>query len=270
MNWDEFAGWAKRLAEWGADYHRTLRSRPVRAQVAPGEVLAALPPSPPEAPEDMASVFRDFERIVMPGITHWQHPRFFAYFPANAAPPSVLAEFLVSTIAPQCMLWQTSPAATEMETRMMGWLRQAVGLPEGFAGVIQDSASSATLVAVLTMRERATGYTGNRVGLSQKGQLRVYCSDQVHSSIDRAAWVAGIGQDNLVKIAGGGDLYGMDAIALDVAIQADIAAGHTPAGIIAITGGTGVGACDDLGRSCRSPSPMIFTPIWMLLGQDPQ
>ena len=247
MNWDDFAGWSKHIADWGAQYHKTLRGRPVRAQTKPGEVASQLPAHPPQTPEDMAAILADFENIVMPGMTHWQHPRFFAYFPANAAPPSMLAEQLVNTVAAQCMLWQTSPAATEVEGLMVDWMRQALGLADGFTGVIQDSASSATLSAVLTMRERATGYTGNRVGLSQKGQLRVYCSDQVHSSIDRAAWVAGIGQDNLVKIAGGGDLYGMDAIALDVAIQADIAAGHTPAGIIAITGGTGVGACDDLG-----------------------
>jgi aromatic-L-amino-acid decarboxylase len=189
----------------------------------------------------------DFEAIVMPGITHWQHPRFFAYFPANAAPPSMLAEMLVTTIAPQCMLWQTSPAATELEAVMIGWLRQALGLAEGYTGVIQDSASSATLSAVLTMRERATGYTGNRDGLSGKGQLRIYCSDQVHSSIDRACWVAGIGQANLVKIGTKGPRHGIDAEALKLAIAADRAAGHTPAGIIAITGGTGVGACDTLG-----------------------
>ena len=189
----------------------------------------------------------DFEAIVMPGITHWQHPRFFAYFPANAAPPSMLAEMLVSTIAAQCMLWQTSPAATEVETVMVDWLRQALGLADGYVGVIQDSASSATLSAVLTMRERATGYTGNRDGLANKGHMRIYCSDQVHSSIDRACWVAGIGQANLVKIATTGDRFGMDVDALRAAISADREAGHTPAGIIAITGGTGIGACDTLG-----------------------
>jgi len=159
----------------------------------------------------------------------------------------MLAEQLVNTVAAQCMLWQTSPAATEVEGLMVDWLRQALGLGRGFTGVIQDSASSATLSAVLTMRERATGYTGNKDGLSRKGQLRIYCSDQVHSSIDRAAWVAGIGQDNLIKIQGTGPMHGMDAAALDAAIKADINAGHKPAGIIAITGGTGVGACDDLG-----------------------
>ena len=247
MNWDDFTEWSKYIADWGARYHKTLRDRPVRGQTKPGEIASQLPESPPDQPEEMAAILRDFENIVMPGMTHWQHPRFFAYFPANAAPPSMLAEQLVNTVAAQCMLWQTSPAATEVEGRMVDWMRQALGLAEGFTGVIQDSASSATLSAVLTMRERATGYTGNRKGLSGKGQLRVYCSDQVHSSIDRAVWVAGIGQENLVKIAGSDALHGMDAGALHAAINADIAAGHTPAGVIAITGGTGVGACDDLG-----------------------
>lgn len=246
MNWDDFAGWSKHIADWGAQYHKSLRDRPVRAQTKPGEIAAQLPDAPPAQPEDMAVILRDFENIVMPGMTHWQHPRFFAYFPANAAPPSMLAEQLVNTVAAQCMLWQTSPAATEVEGRMVDWMRQALGLADGFTGVFQDSASSATLSAVLTMRERATGYTGNRDGLSGKGALRIYCSDQVHSSIDRACWVAGIGQENLVKIAASGPRFAMDADALDAAIRADIAAGHTPAGVIAITGGTGVGGSDDL------------------------
>jgi aromatic-L-amino-acid decarboxylase len=182
----------------------------------------------------------------MPGMTHWQHPRFFAYFPANATPPSMIAEMLVTTIAAQCMLWQTSPAATEMEGVMVDWLRQALALPDGYTGVIQDSASSATLSAVLTMRERAIGFSGNREGLHGKGRLRIYCSDQVHSSIDRAAWVAGIGQENLVKLPTRGTRHGLDVDALQTAIREDRAAGHVPAGIIAITGGTGVGASDDL------------------------
>ncbi|ABD56418.1 pyridoxal phosphate-dependent decarboxylase family protein [Jannaschia sp. CCS1] len=247
MNWDDFAHWGRHIADWGAAYHKTLRDRPVRAQTAPGEIAAQLPAAPPEGPEPMDAVMADFEAMVLPGMTHWQHPRFFAYFPANAAPPSMLAEQLVNTVASQCMLWQTSPAATEVEGVMVDWLRQALDLPSNYTGVIQDSASSATLSAVLTMRERATGYTGNREGLSSKGRLRIYCSEEVHSSIDRACWVAGIGQDNLVKLPTTGPRFAMDPAALDAAIATDIRAGHTPAGLIAITGGTGVGASDDLG-----------------------
>ena len=246
MNWTDFAPWGCRVADWAQDYHLTVRDRPVRAQTAPGAILNALPVAPPESPEDMETVFRDFEEIVMPGITHWQHPRFFAYFNSNAAPPSVLAEFLVSAIAPQCMLWQTSPAATEMETRMMDWLRQSLGLAEGFRGVIQDSASSATLAAVLVMREKALGWTGNARGLAGQTPLRVYCSSEVHTSIDRAIWVSGIGQDNLVRVPITGDWRGMDPAALEAAILADSAAGLTPAGVILCVGGTGTGATDPL------------------------
>lgn len=199
----------------------------------------------------MEDIFRDFEAIVMPGITHWQHPRFFAYFPSNAAPASVLAEYLTSAMAPQCMLWQTSPAATELETRMIDWLRQAVGLPDGFSGVLQDSASSATLVAVLTMREKALAWAGNKAGLAGQPRLRVYASDQVHTSIDRAIWVSGIGADNLVRIETQSDLRGMKPDALEAAILADKAAGYLPAGVIACVGGTSVGATDDVAAVCE-------------------
>ncbi|MEM9438373.1 MAG: pyridoxal-dependent decarboxylase [Pseudomonadota bacterium] len=245
MEWDEFQHWGEKISAWAADYYRALPDMPVRAQTAPGEIAAQIAPHPPESGEGMEGILADFERIVMPGMTHWQHPRFFAYFPANAAPPSILAEFLVTTIASQCMLWQTSPGATELEGKMIEWMAQAMGL-EGMTGVIQDSASSATLSAVLTMRERATGYSGNKDGLNAKGNLRVYCSEECHSSIDRACWVAGIGQSNLVKIPTQGPTYAIDTDALTEAIEADRANGHIPAGIIAITGGTGIGACDDL------------------------
>ncbi|MCP4452164.1 MAG: aspartate aminotransferase family protein, partial [Planctomycetes bacterium] len=157
MKREEYLHWAERAARWGSRYLATLRERPVRAQTAPGEIAAMLSTEPPEEPVDMETIFADFERIVPDGMTHWQHPRFFAYFCANAAPASMIAENLTTVMAAQCMLWQTSPAATEMETRMVDWMRQALGLPTGFQGVIQDSATSATLCAVLTMRERALG-----------------------------------------------------------------------------------------------------------------
>lgn len=246
MDWDEFAHWGTKISQWAADYHQTLRDRPVRAQTKPGDIANALSASPPEGEEAMDKIMGDFERIVMPGITHWQHPRFFAYFPSNAAPPSMLAEMLVTTIAAQCMLWQTSPAATEMETVMLDWLRQAIGLPVGFSGVIQDSASSATLAAVLTMRERALNWAGNKQGLSGRPRLRIYASTEVHTSIDRAIWVAGIGEENLVRIPTKGSLRGMDPDALNAAINADKESGLLPAGVIACTGGTSTGACDDI------------------------
>ncbi len=250
MDWDEFETWSQHVAGWAADYRKTLRDRPVRAQVSYGETLAQLPQTAPETPEAMQDILTDLEDIIMPGITHWQHPRFFAYFASNAAPASVLAEQIVSAIAAQCMLWQTSPSATELEIRMVDWLRDGMGLPSDFSGVIQDSASSATLAAVLTMRERAINWQGNLDGLSDQPRLRIYCSDQVHSSIDRAIWIAGIGQNNLVKLPTSGALKSMDTEALKAAIAADKAAGYTPAGVIAATGATGMGACDNVATIC--------------------
>ncbi len=250
MNWDEFVKWGTRISNWAHGYHSSLRERSVRAQVAPGQILEALPHEPPKLGVNMETVFADFERIVMPGITHWQHPRFFAYFPANATPPSMLADYLTTVIAPQCMLWQTSPAATEMETRMLQWLRHSLGLAEHFEGVIQDSASSATLAAVLTMREKTLTWSGNQQGLSSQPTLRVYASDEVHSSVDRAIWIAGIGQENLKRIPTKGTIRSMDPDALDAAILEDISNGMKPAGIVACVGSTSTGGTDDINALC--------------------
>ncbi len=245
MNHDDLAKWSKRAADWAREYHATLRNRPVRAQAAPGEVAAKLPEAPPERPEPMEEIFADFERLVPDATTHWQHPRFFAYFPANAAPASMLAEQLANAIAAQAMLWETAPAANEIEAVMIRWLAQALGLPARFTGTIHDSATTATLCAILTMRERALEWRGNNEGLSGQPKIRIYASAQTHSSIDKGIRIAGIGQENLVKIP---TLPGfaMDTQALDAAIRADLEAGHLPAGVIACAGGTSIGAFDDI------------------------
>ncbi len=245
MNHDELAHWSKRAADWVRDYHAGLRERPVRARSTPGETAAKLPAQPPEQPEPIADIFADFDAIVPDAMTHWQHPRFFAYFPANAAPASMLAEQLANAIAAQCMLWQTAPAATEIEQVMMRWLRDALGLGPHFTGTIHDSATTATLSAVLTMRERALDWAGNADGLSGQPRLRLYASDQTHSSVDKAARIAGIGQDNLVKVPTDAALA-MDPAALDAAIRADLEAGFLPAGVVLCIGGTSVGASDRL------------------------
>lgn len=246
MEIEDFRRHAHELVDWMADYMAGVGDAPVRAQTAPGEIAAKLPASPPDAPESMADIMADFERDVMPGITHWQHPRFFAYFPANASPPSILAEMLTATVGAQCMLWQTSPAATEMETRITDWLRQMIGLPEGFHGVIQDSASSAILCAILTARERATGWRANEAGLAGGPPVVVYTSDQAHSATEKGAKVAGLGRENVRLIASDPKTFAMDPVALDLAIQADKAAGRQPACVVASLGATGVGAMDDL------------------------
>jgi aromatic-L-amino-acid decarboxylase len=245
MDNEEFRRHGHAFVDWMADYLTGVEDYPVKSQVRPGEIAAKLASSAPEDGEAMEQIFADFQRDVIPGITHWQHPSFFAYFPANSSPPAVLAEMLVATLAPQCMLWETSPAATEMETRVLDWLRQMIGLPEDFAGVIQDSASSATLCALLTARERVTEWRGNAGGLNALPPLCVYVSVQVHSSADKDVMVAGMGLEYLRKIPVGDD-FAMRPEALAVAIEADIAAGYTPCCVIATLGSTGVGAIDPL------------------------
>ena len=246
MNHDDLNHWSKHAADWARDYHNGLRDRAVRAPLVPGAIAAQLPVSAPDAPEPMQAIFADFEAIVPPGMTHWQHPRFFAYFPANASPASMLAEQLANAMACQGMLWQTSPAATEIEQVMIGWLRGALGLPQDFTGTIHDSATTATLSAVLTMREQATAFSGNISGMSGTAPLRIYASAQTHSSVDKAVRVAGIGQDNLVKIATDAT-FSMRPKALDAAIRADLAVGMIPAGVVLCAGGTSIGAFDRIG-----------------------
>ena len=246
MDWDDYIEFGKKALHWGSNYRKSIRNYPVRSQLEPGHVYNSIPDLPPENPEKLDDIFEDFKTKIIPGITHWQHPRFFAYFPSNAAPASVFAEMLANTMGSQCMLWQTSPAATELEEKIIDWLRIGMGLPSGFKGVIQDTASSATLTAVLTMREKSLDWTGNKTGLSGRSKLRIYASEEVHSSIDRAIWFSGIGEDNLVRIPVHGDLRSMDPELLKKAIQKDKQDGHMPAGIIAATGGTSSGSCDNI------------------------
>lgn len=249
MDKSEFRTWSHRASDWSADYLETISDRPVRPDVQPGEIEKLFAASPPEHAESMETIFEDFERIIPGGMTHWQHPRFFAYFQSNAAPAAIIAEQLATTMAAQCMLWQTSPAATELEERMIDWLRQAIGLPEGFSGTFQDTASSATLCAILTMRERALEWSGNKTGLAGRQTLRVYASTGTHSSIDKAMWIAGLGQDNLVKIPTNADLS-MDIDRLRTAIRDDRQAGFLPAGLVVCVGGTSVGATDHVDALC--------------------
>lgn len=260
MTPEEFRTHAHAMVDWMADYLDSIEQRPVRAQTAPGEVAARLPNAPPEAGEAMERIFSDFEADILPGITNWQHPSFFAYFPANSSPPSILAEMLTATLAAQCMLWQTSPAGTEMETRMMEWLRDMLDLPSQFQGVIHDSATSATLAALLTAREKATGWRANEDGLASLGadglRLTVYVSEEAHSSIEKTMKIAGYGVENLRKISTD-EGFAMRPEALAQAIETDIAAGLTPACVTACVGGTGTGAMDPLrpiGELCHKHS----------------
>ncbi|HOI87288.1 MAG TPA: pyridoxal-dependent decarboxylase, partial [Lentimicrobium sp.] len=201
MNIEEFRAEAHRMADRIADYYESVSTYPVKSQVKPGEILDALPLQPPADSESTGSIMADFERIIMPGITHWQSPSFFAYFPANSSYPSVLAEMLTAALAQQGMIWETSPAATELEERVMEWLKQIFGLPEEWTGVIQDTASASTLAALLTARERATDWNVNDNGFAPEAGLRIYCSSETHSSIEKATKIAGYGKNNLIKVA---------------------------------------------------------------------
>jgi aromatic-L-amino-acid/L-tryptophan decarboxylase len=246
MDPDEFRQHAHQLADWMADYFRDVGAMPVTSGVQPGEILRQIAPRPPERGEPFPRLFQEFREIIMPGMTHWNHPGWFAYFPGNNSPPSVLAEMLTATLGAQCMSWATSPAATELEQVMMEWLRQMLALPTGFVGVIQDTASTATLVALISARERATGHDAGLRGLAATGsQLTVYASTEAHSSVDKGVKLAGYGLERLRKIAV--DLsYAMRPDDLERAIIADRQAGLTPACVVATVGTTSSTAVDPL------------------------
>ena len=245
MKYSDLPKWSKLAGEWAAEYHAGLSEMPVKANVEPGEFESRIPSSAPESPESMEDIFDDFKRLVPNSMTHWQHPRFFAYFPANASPASILAEQLANSMAANSMLWQTSPAATELEAKMTAWLRDAAGLPPIFEGVIHDTATTANICAVLTMRERALEWKGNQLGLKDQPEMRLYASSENHSSVDKAVRISGIGQSGLVKPALRHD-RAIDADALNIRIKADIEAGRLPIGIVISVGGTATGACDNV------------------------
>jgi aromatic-L-amino-acid/L-tryptophan decarboxylase len=253
MDSDEFRKQGHEIVEWIAHYFENIETFPVKSAVHPGSIKAQLPENPPAEGEPFDNFLRDFDNIIIPGITHWQSPNFFAYFPANNSYPSVLGEMLTAALGAQCMVWETSPAATELEEQMMVWLRQMTGLPDSFEGVIQDSASSATLAAIITAREKATGFASNSNGLSDTKRLRIYCSGQTHSSVEKGAGVAGIGRKNIVH-AGLRDDFSMDPVSLREAIINDLKCGYLPCCVVVTIGTTGVTAIDPLrqiGEICK-------------------
>jgi aromatic-L-amino-acid/L-tryptophan decarboxylase len=246
MEPDDFRRHAHQLVDWMADYFRDVAGLPVTPDVRPGDILRRIPATPPESGEPFDQVFQDFRAVVMPGMTQWNHPGWFAYFPANNSPPSVLAEMLTATLGAQCMSWATSPAATELEQVMMEWLRGMLGLPEGFTGVIQDTASTATLVALLSARERATNYEAGQKGLAETGaRLTVYASTEAHSSVDKGVKLAGLGLDRLRRIPVDSQ-YAMQSAELERCISGDLRSGLRPACVVATAGTTSSTAIDPL------------------------
>ncbi|HOS72187.1 MAG TPA: pyridoxal-dependent decarboxylase [Bacteroidales bacterium] len=245
MTAEEFRKHAHELVEWITDYLENKEKYPVKPRVKPGEIFSRLPDGAPQEPEPFEKIQKDFDEIIMPGMTHWQSPNFFAYFPANSSPPSVLAEMLTATLGAQCMIWDTSPAAAELEEKMMIWLRDLTGLPDDFEGVIQDSASTATLAAIITAREKSSGFLVNEQGFPGSPVLRVYCSGQAHSSIEKAVKICGIGKANLVKIPVRKD-FSMDPVLLEKAVSDDLRKGYRPCCVVATIGTTGTTAVDPL------------------------
>lgn len=244
MNAEEFRKHGHQVVDWVADYLENIEQYPVKSQVNPGDIAAALPMLPPEQGEPFEQLLSDVEEKILPGITHWQHPNFHAYFNANGSYASILAELITAAIGAQCMIWETSPAAAELEERVMEWLINMSGLPQNWDGVIQDTASTGTLVSILTVREKITHFNINNRGFSNE-KLRVYCSAQTHSSIDKSVKIAGIGLDNLVKIPVDDEMALLPYL-LEEAIKTDLALGKIPCCIITTLGTTGTTAMDPL------------------------
>jgi aromatic-L-amino-acid decarboxylase len=244
MTPEEFRRHGHALIDWLADYRETLATRPVQAPTRPGEVRAMLPAAPPTDPEPFEAVIADLDRVVTPHLTYWQHPRFFGYFPANALLAGVLGDLVSTGLGVLGLSWQAAPALTEVEEVVVDWFRQMAGLSSAWAGVIKDTASTATLVALISARERATGYGLARGGLqAETAPLVVYTSSSSHSSVEKGALLAGFGRENVRMIATDQALA-MRADALEEAIRADLAAGRRPCAIVAAVGGTATTSVD--------------------------
>jgi aromatic-L-amino-acid decarboxylase len=233
--------------DWIADYRARAAEHPVMSRVGPGSIRAQLPPSPPEAPEGFEAVLDDLDRVVLPGLSHWQHPRFFGYFPSNGELSSVLGDYLSTGLGVLGLSWQSSPALTEIEEMTTDWVRQMIGLSEAWSGVIQDTASSCTLVALVCAREKASGYSLARGGLQgEASPLVVYVSSHSHSSVDKAALLAGFGRAN-VRVVATDAAHAMREDALDEAVRSDLADGRMPCAVVATTGTTTTTALDPVG-----------------------
>ncbi|HEX5808446.1 MAG TPA: aminotransferase class V-fold PLP-dependent enzyme [Anaerolineales bacterium] len=244
MNPEEFRKYGHQLIDWIADYRLRVADLPVRSRVQPGSVRAQFPAVPPARPESFDGIFQDLEQIILPGLSHWQHPNFFGYFPGNGDLSSVLGDYLSTGLGALGLSWISSPALTELEEVVTDWMRQMLGLSEAWSGVIQDTASTSTLVALLCARERASSYSLARGGLqAEERPLVVYVSAHSHSSVEKAALLAGFGRANLHSVAVD-EKYALKPEALEQAIQADVEAGLIPCAVVATTGTTGTTALD--------------------------
>jgi len=247
MTTDEFRAFGHKLIDWIADYRETIASRPVRSATEPGEIRASLPHEPPLEPQAFDTILADVDSLLIPGITHWQHPRFFGYFPANSALPSVLGDLLSTGLGVLGLNWQACPALTELEELVCDWMRQMVGLSSAWHGVIHDTASTASLIALLCARESTTNFSLARGGMqAEPHPLTVYVSTQSHSSIEKAVLLAGFGRENIRAINVDAS-YAMRPDVLEETIRADLDSGKLPCAVVATTGTTASTALDPVG-----------------------
>lgn len=253
MDAASFKKYGYQIIDWLAEYQENAGQYPVMSRAEPGSIYHQIPAGPPLESESMDQILDDFQNIIIPGITHWNHPRFFAYFPCNNSGPSILAELLSAGLGINAMLWLTSPAATELEERMMEWLRHLLGLPEEYKGTIQDTASSAVICALICARERLTAFGINRYGFqgaALPGPLRIYASAEAHSSVEKGVKIAGFGAENLVKIPSD-PAYAMDPALLEQQIRQDRDRGMLPCAVVATVGTTSSTALDPLPEIIR-------------------
>jgi aromatic-L-amino-acid decarboxylase len=246
MTPEEFRRMGHQVVDWVADYRERVATLPIMSRVAPGEVKAQLPGSPPDLPDGFDAILRDLDRVILPGLTHWQHPHFFGYFPSNGELSSVLGDYLSTGLGVLGLSWQSSPALTEVEEVVTDWMRQMVGLSGDWSGVIQDTASSCTLVALLCARERTSDFSLVRAGLqAEPAPLVVYVSAHSHSSVEKAALLAGFGRAN-IRVIATDERYAMRADLLEQAVRDDFAAGRRPCAVVATSGTTTTTAFDPL------------------------
>jgi len=246
MTPEEFRAAGHQIVDWIADYRANVESRPVMARTEPGDIKKQLPAQPPDQPEPFDAIVRDLDQIIVPGLSHWQHPRFFGYFPSNGTLASVLGDYVSTGLGVLGLAWQSSPALTELEEVVTDWMRAMLGLSDAWSGVIQDTASTSTLIALMCARERTTGYSSNRGGLQAEPRpLTVYTSAQSHSSVDKAALLAGFGRAN-IRVVPHDEKYAMRPDALADAIGADLRAGAKPCAIVATAGSTASTALDPI------------------------
>lgn len=243
MNNEEFRKNGHKLIDWIADYYENIEQFPVKSQVKPKEIYDALPDSAPDHHEDFDTILSDFDDKILKGVTHWQHPNFFAYFNANTSFPSILGELLTSAIGAQCMIWDTSPAAAELEERVCNWIKKASVLPEDWHGVIQDTASTATLCALIMAREKHSNFMINKYGFHAGSKYIIYCSSEAHSSIEKGVKIAGFGSDQIRKIQVD-EKYALIPDELERQINRDLNAGLMPLCVVSAVGTTGSHAID--------------------------